>query len=111
MLSWACTSDKDSTDVNYDGVEFNINCAELESLFVTTPISASDDWSGYWECYQQENSCQGPSCSWDVSELNDYVLSESCSDAGSCEQPYQTRTFCGSGTNHGDLSQVAKQLS
>ena len=99
----ACTG-KTEEETNYDGASFSTDCAALEALFVTEPISSADDWTGYWECYQQANGCEGPSCTWDVNDLDDYVVSESCSDAGSCTIDGQTVQECESVSNTGSVT-------
>ena len=82
---WGCASDEASKEeAQWDGTVFELNCSELESHFKTAATDSSDDWTGYWQCFQESNGCEGEACSWDMSDLPDYVTSETCSAAGSC---------------------------
>lgn len=103
FINVAC-SGKTAEEEAYDGVAFNTDCAALESLFVTDAVASADDWSGYWQCYQEENGCEGTSCTWDTSEMDAYVLSESCADAGSCTIDGQTVQECRSVESVGSVT-------
>jgi hypothetical protein len=103
-LQFSCTNEKSNDSSLYDGTEYTLNCSELETLFVTSPVSSSDDWSGYWECFQQHNDCEGPSCNWETSELEEYLITEDCSGASSCEIAGETVQECQSIENTGQVS-------
>ena len=77
-------SDTAGSDPEWDGTAFQLDCSALESHFRTDPFPAADDWTGYWECFQEEYGCEGEACTWDPSELPDYVSSETCASADSC---------------------------
>lgn len=98
------TSSTISGSSEWDGVSFSIDCSSLEALFKTEATSSVDDWTGYWECYQESNGCQGEACSWEVSGLPDYVTSESCADAGSCMVDGTEVQECSSISNTGSVS-------
>ena len=101
----ACSSiEKTEEETQWDEHVFSVNCEALEAHFVTTATSSVDDWTGYWECFQEENNCQGTSCSWSVSDLPDYVVNESCEDAGSCTIGNETVSECAVIENTGSVS-------
>ena len=84
-----------------DGTVYATDCAALQSLFVTDAVESVDDWSGYWLCFEEENNCSGTECTWSIDDLDDYVLSETCGDAGSCTIDGETIQECESVANTG----------
>ena len=76
--------EKNEVDKNYDGQIFSIDCEALQEHFVTTPTQNVDYWTGYWECFQESNGCEGESCSWNNDDLPEYVISGDCSAAATC---------------------------
>lgn len=98
-LAMGCGDDSKSSDS--DGVVYETNCEALASLFVTDAVDSVDDWTGYWLCFEEENNCSGPECTWEPDDLDDYVLSETCADAGSCTIDGETIEECQSIENTG----------
>lgn len=83
------------------GTVYGTDCEALQSLFVTEAVASVDDWTGYWLCFEEENGCSGPECTWNTDELDAYVLSETCSDAGSCTIGGETVQECETVENTG----------
>ena len=79
-----CSTDLTGEEKIYDGQVFSVDCNALQEHFVTTSTSSVDYWTGYWECFQENNNCEGESCSWSSSELPSYVTSGDCSSAETC---------------------------
>ena len=85
VAGWLGCSEKEADSTSdWDGHVFSVDCDALQDLFVTTSTDSIHDWTGYWECHQENNSCDGEDCSWDVANLPSYVTDEICADAGSC---------------------------
>ncbi len=84
-----------------EGIVYATDCEALQSLFVTDSVASVDDWTGYWLCFEEENNCSGPECTWDTDDLDAYVLSETCGDAGSCTIDGETIQECESVANTG----------
>ena len=56
-LALGCGEKNQSSDA--DGTVYATDCAALQTLFVTDAVDSVDDWTGYWLCFQEENSCSG----------------------------------------------------
>ena len=80
---WGC-SEKESESSDWDAYVFSVDCNALQDLFVTSATSSINDWTGYWECYQENNDCNSEDCSWNPEELPSYLIEDSCADAQSC---------------------------
>ena len=93
---FACNNDATPTD-------FSISCEAISNHFVTQATPSVDDWTGFWECYQESNGCEGESCTWQSSELPDYVLSEDCTQAQSCQIDGVQVQECTSESNTGSV--------
>ena len=91
-LAVGCGDDDKQSDA--EGIPYTTNCEALQSLFVTESVASVDDWTGYWLCFEEENGCSGPECTWTSDELDEYVLSETCADAGSCTIDGETIQEC-----------------
>lgn len=105
LISWllipfavGCADEDKSSE---DGTVYATDCAALQSLFVTEAVASVDDWTGYWLCFEDENDCSGPECTWDIDDIDAYALSETCGDAGSCTIEGETVQECESVANTG----------
>jgi hypothetical protein len=81
---FGCNTDTTEEEKNYDEQIFVIDCQALQEHFVTAPTSSVDYWTGYWECFQENNGCSGESCSWSSGDLPSYVTSGDCQSAETC---------------------------
>lgn len=119
LLITGC-SEKSQEESQYDNQTFSIDCQALQEHFVTQATESVQDWSGYWECFQEENGCSGESCSWEISDLPSYLTDEDCSQASSCsvggttvqecETPAQTGFVSFDCTTDGEISITANGL-
>lgn len=97
-------SEKSQEESEYDNQTFAIDCQALQEHFVTSSTQSIQDWSGYWECFQEENSCSGEACSWDVSDLDTYILEENCDQASTCSVGGSTVEECETPTQTGAVT-------
>ena len=106
----ACSTKSDSgedftlEESEYDGATFIVDCNAIKAHFVTESTPSVDDWTGYWQCFQEYYGCEGTGCSWNIDELDDYVVSERCADAGSCTIEGQTVQECETVSNTGSVT-------
>ena len=98
-LPIGCGDEDKASDA--DGIAYATDCEALQSLFVTNAVASVDDWTGYWLCFEEENDCSGPQCTWNTDDLDAYALTETCADAGSCTIDGETIGTVGRGSGGG----------
>jgi hypothetical protein len=98
------TASAADSSTEWDGSEFQLDCTALERHFSTDPHPSADDWTGYWECFQEENGCEGEACTWESSDLPAYVTSEICADAVTCTIGSEEVSECAAIENTGSVT-------